>query len=231
MAAQITIQHLRDAQQARDPEFVELLTRLLTQVVDEPPRREGAYTFDDFLAEQASRAYRRKSLEEKSQFRMEKLAALEADDAEVPLPDRLTCHEIIVELWNSDDIYSRDCLLRIIAEVPLVYGPFKALKRIFKEAEAKDDTEVYGALAARFWSASSATMLSSVSCRGPLAGVDGPAPEGRRREDRERQQRTVEDQPQAHEARRVRCVAAPSGRGALPRSLRVIFHPIEPLSH
>src|SRR5262249_4836449 len=32
----------------------------------------------------------------------------------------------------------------------LTYGPWRALKGIFKEAEAKGDTEVYGALAARF---------------------------------------------------------------------------------
>src|SRR5207244_9408709 len=42
-----------------------------------------------------------------------------------------------------------DYLLRIIAGVPLVYGPWKALKKIFKESEAKNDTEIYGAIAAR----------------------------------------------------------------------------------
>jgi hypothetical protein len=38
----------------------------------------------------------------------------------------------------------------VIATVRLTFGPWRALKRIFKEAEAKGDTEVYGALAARF---------------------------------------------------------------------------------
>jgi hypothetical protein len=39
--------------------------------------------------------------------------------------------------------------LQVIARVPLAYGPWRALKRIFKEAEARNDTEIYGALAAR----------------------------------------------------------------------------------
>lgn len=151
MAAQVTLQHLRDAQQARDPEFVTLLSRLLTQ--DEPtapPHREGVYTFADFLNDQRSVAFRQKSLDERAQFRIEKLTALESPDAELPLPDRLKSHTVLLDLWNADDLFSRQCLLQVIAQVPLVYGPFKALKQIFKEAEARDDTEVFGALAARF---------------------------------------------------------------------------------
>ena len=151
MAAQVTLQHLRDAHQARDPELVELLTRLMTQeTTEQPPTREGVYTFEEFLASQQTPAYRGKSLDEQAQFRMQRLAALESDDAEVPLPDRLRCHDVVMDLWNADDIYSRTGLLRVIAEVSLAYGPFKAFKRIFKEAEARDETEIYGALAARF---------------------------------------------------------------------------------
>src|SRR5205085_11442355 len=53
-------------------------------------------------------------------------------------------------LWNDEGMFARTCLLRIIARVRLTYGPWRALKRIFKEAEARGDTEIYGALAARF---------------------------------------------------------------------------------
>ena len=75
---------------------------------------------------------------------------LEAPDAEVPLPDRLRSHEIILALWQDSGVFARTCLLKVIAGVPLTYGPWRALKRIFKEAEARGDTEVFGALAARF---------------------------------------------------------------------------------
>ena len=67
----------------------------------------------------------------------------------MPLADKLKVHEVIFTLWQSNDPLARDYLLRIIAKVPLVYGPWKALKKIFKESEAKNDTEVYGAIAAR----------------------------------------------------------------------------------
>jgi hypothetical protein len=128
------------------------LNRLLAQQdgADMPPPREGVYRFDDFLNELNSPAFRKKTLDERAQFRIEKIAAMESEEAEEPLPDRLRCHQVLMELWQADDIFSRRCLLRVIAEVPLVYGPFKALKRIFKEAEAKGDTEIFGALAARF---------------------------------------------------------------------------------
>src|SRR5262249_5140370 len=75
--------------------------------------------------------------------------ALESTTAEVPLPDRLRVHEIITALWEDNGPFARFCLLEIIAQVPLRYGAWRALKRIFKEAEARDDTEVFGALAAR----------------------------------------------------------------------------------
>jgi len=38
----------------------------------------------------------------------------------------------------------------VIAEINITYGPWRGLKTIFKEAEARDDWEIYSALAARF---------------------------------------------------------------------------------
>jgi hypothetical protein len=147
--------HLKDlrlAWEAHDPELVALIETLVNQP-DEPPEtppRDGAPTFERFLATIRSWAFRHKSKEEQEHYRREQLKALEAPDAEVPLPDRLRAHEILLALWADDSVFARTCLLRVIATVPLVYGPWRALKRIFKEAEAKGDTEVYGALAARF---------------------------------------------------------------------------------
>ncbi len=67
----------------------------------------------------------------------------------MPLPDRLRIHEVIIALWEDNGPYARSCLLEIINQVPLRYGPWRALKRIFKEAEAREDIEVFGSLAAR----------------------------------------------------------------------------------
>src|SRR5262249_48197133 len=116
----------------------------------ETPVRSGAPTFDAFLREIRSRYFRRKPKDEQAHYRRERIRALEAPDAEVPLSDRLRLHEIILALWNDNGAFAGTCALRVIATVTLAYGPWRALKRIFKEAEARGDTEVYGALAARF---------------------------------------------------------------------------------
>jgi hypothetical protein len=148
----LTLDDVRRAWDARDPELVRLIESLAEQpdAPPETPVREGAPTFDRFLAEIRSPAFRRLPHEEQAHFRVERLKALEAPNAEVPLSDRLRLHELLLILWQDDSPFARRCLLRVVAGVRLTYGPWRALKRIFKEAEAKGDTEVYGALAARF---------------------------------------------------------------------------------
>ena len=156
MAATLTLDDVRKAWDARDPRLIKLLEQLVNQPVPRPttPVRNEALTFDKFLAHLKGYHYRKRSREEQAHYRVETLKALEAPDAEVPLADKLKVHEVIYSLWQSDDPLARDYLLRIIATVPVAYGPWKALKKIFKEAEAKHDTEVYGAISARIDAAS-----------------------------------------------------------------------------
>ena len=160
MSTPLHLKDLRLAWDARDPDLVELLETLVTQPDEtpEPPLREGAPTFNAFLAEIRSWSFRHKSKVEQEHYRREQIKAVEAPDAEAPLPDRLRAHEIIFSLWQDNGVFARTCLLKIIAGVHLTYGPWRALKRIFKEAEAKGDTEVYGALAARFDMASASSQ-------------------------------------------------------------------------
>lgn len=150
-AAVLTLHDIKSAWEARDPRLIQLIEELCKQRDPRPdkPIRQGALTFDRFLQQLRDYRFRHKTREEQAHARIEMLKALESPTAEVPLPDRLKVHEVISTLWQSNDPLARDYLLRIIANVPLVYGPWRALKRIFKEAEAKHDTEVYGALAAR----------------------------------------------------------------------------------
>ncbi|GAB5407104.1 MAG: hypothetical protein Aurels2KO_53350 [Aureliella sp.] len=153
-AVDVTLEHVRAAIEALDPVAPALFYRLVCEerLGVEKPDPEGAYSFSTFLTETSSRSFRRKTPDEQAQFRMQKLALLEdAGSKAVVLPDRLRSYELLLELWRkSSEAASRDLLLELIEELPLVYGPFKALKRIFKEAEAANDTEVFGALAARF---------------------------------------------------------------------------------
>ena len=151
MAAVLTLDDIRKAWDARDPRLIKLLEQLCTQPIPRPetPIRREALTFDKFLVSLKDYKYKRKTREEQAHYRIETLKALESPTAEVPLADKLKVHEVITALWESTDALARDYLLRVIAVVPLVYGPWKALKRIFKDAEAKNDTEVFGAIAAR----------------------------------------------------------------------------------
>lgn len=152
MSVQLRLEDIRRAWEARDPELVQLVETLAEQWERPPekPIREGAPTFEKYLAEIQSKPFRKKPKEEQAHYRVEQMKALEAPDAEVPLSDKLRLHEIFFVLWEDNSLFARQCLLKLIAKVPLIYGPWRALKKIFKEAEARDDTEILGALAARF---------------------------------------------------------------------------------
>ena len=154
MATLVQLDDVQHALDARDPSMVSLLIQMieqdLRQIVQDTPGNENEFTFPKFFDEIQSRNFRRKSLQEQWDFRKQRIAQLEASEAETVSPVRFRSHEIILKLWETNDAFSRKCLLGIIRDVPLVYGPFKALKQIFKEAEAADDTQIFGALGARF---------------------------------------------------------------------------------
>lgn len=152
METALNLDDVRQAWAARDPDLARLVIQLAQQPdpqPDEPPR-EGSLTWQDFQREMRSYAFRHKPAEEREAIRRERMTALEAPDAENPLPDRLKVHEVILALWADGGAYAREQLLGIIAEVSLKWGPWRALKRIYKEAEESQDLEVLGALAARF---------------------------------------------------------------------------------
>ncbi|RUL87062.1 BRCT domain-containing protein [Tautonia sociabilis] len=151
MAIRPSIDDVRRAWEARDPVLVDLIVTIAARPdpEPEPPIREGAPTFDRAIAEIRGREFSRKPLEQQRVERMAKFRALEAPEAEVPLNDRLRLFEVILALWEDGSPFSRSCLLGVIDRVALVYGPWRALKRIFKEAEQRGDLEVFAALAAR----------------------------------------------------------------------------------
>lgn len=151
----VTLSSIREALEARDPDLVQLVVRLANESlpyadVEGKPYREGAPTFQSFLAEMRTSKIRKLPKADQEHWRKEKIAALEASNAEIPLSDRLKLHEVLLELWKRDDVFARCSLIEILADIPLSYGPWRAIKRIFKEAEVRNDTEIYGLLAARF---------------------------------------------------------------------------------
>ena len=186
VSTQLRLDDVRRAWEARDPEL-----RPARRPAGRPsptpsaqtPIREGAPTFAKFLAEIRSKAFRKKPEAEQAHYRVEQLKALEAPERRGPAArpaaaardhparcGRTTARSPGRACWRSSP------------RVPLTYGPWRALKRIFKEAEARGDTEIFGALAARFDAAYAPAATTQIS-RDTLAylvrrGLALPAPHG-----------------------------------------------------
>ncbi len=157
MERALTLADLRRALAARDSDLADLVVALAAQPDPSPPpgAPADALTFAAVAAEVRSPGFARarKTPEERAHYRIEAMKALEAapgTGASPALPDRARVHEILLALWQSDGAFERDALLSAMARVPLRWGAWRALKRIFKEAEARADWEVVGLLAARF---------------------------------------------------------------------------------
>ena len=165
----VCLEDVQRAYQTRDPSLPELVVAL-ANAPDPPTKqvRSGELTYQSFLSELRGWSFRYKTDEEKQTFRISSWKILESPEAPHPLPDRLWLHTIVSDLWAVNGPYERDCLIKIIMTCPLKWGPWRALKRIFKEAEARDDMEIYGALAARFDMETSGYFYSPELTRGTL---------------------------------------------------------------
>ncbi len=151
MPIQVNLKDVRHAWEARDPQLPDLIVRISKQT--DPAQTissEDVPNFDAFLSTIRTQRFQKKTKEEKALFRMAWLKDLDAENRSPLLPDRLRLHEMIWALWQDKSPFARRCLLSVIGEIRLNYGPWRALKRIYKEAEACNDIQVIGALAARF---------------------------------------------------------------------------------
>ena len=150
MAVEITLNDVNSAWKTKDESTAQLFLQLIDRgnAVSSQHRLE-AYTFDKFIQEINSNEFKQLTLEERASVRKEKLALLEGPNAEVPLTDKLKSHEFLLMLWQDNSRFSRQCLVDIVANVSLCYGPWKGLKAIYKQAEEKNDTEIFGAIGAR----------------------------------------------------------------------------------
>lgn len=147
-----TLSDIQRALESRDPELPRLIAALAESEHGTPdtPARAGALTLAGFRSELNSYSYRKKlKAEERRQLREQRFTALLAPDAEVPPPERLRLDGVLLALWADGSPYARTVLLDALREVPLRWGPWRAVKRIFKEAEARGDLEVYGVITAR----------------------------------------------------------------------------------
>src|SRR5262249_5259893 len=114
----LRLEDIRRAWECKDPELAGYIAQLADQpdTPPEQPIREGAPTWDDFLRtiKSPSFPWRYRTEEEQRHYRVEQIKALEAPNAEVPLPDRLKLHEVLMMLWKDESLFARTVLLKII---------------------------------------------------------------------------------------------------------------------
>ena len=149
MEQAITLEDVTRAWEARDPGLADLMVRLVLQRDPRQEVRDDAITWERVWRKQQGKAFLKLDPEVRRQQRRADWRALEAADAEVALPDRLRLHEVLMALWEEGSPWARDQLVRAFERLPLRWGPWRAMKRIFKEAEARSDWAMYGALTAR----------------------------------------------------------------------------------
>lgn len=155
MALTITLAAIQQAWDCHDPILVEYIIQLAGEpdYPDDVQIKDNALTFKKFLSTILNPTFRKKPAEEQQAYRVEQIKAMESEQADPPLSDKLKLHQIILLLWRDESAFARMCLLQVIRDIPLTYGPWRALKHIFKAAEAAHDYPLLGALAARFDSA------------------------------------------------------------------------------
>ena len=59
------------------------------------------------------------------------------------VPPRLKLDEIILDLWNDGSEYAHTQLKQVIQHVPLKWGPWRAIKKIFKQSFLVQDWNIY----------------------------------------------------------------------------------------
>ena len=147
----LSFSQIQQAWLVQDPSLVNKLYSLATQAdaIPEAPIPEHELTFDRFLDKIFSHQFRQQHPEVQFAERVAMIAKLEADEGVYPLPDRYKIHLILTALWEDGSAYSRAILKQAINALPVSYGVWKGLKRIYKEAEFSQDYEIFGQIAAK----------------------------------------------------------------------------------
>lgn len=104
---------------------------------------------------------------EKARFSIQQFKLIELDDA-INIPERYKLYRIMLKMWRNNSLNDRKQLKIIISKAPLLFGVWKAIKKIFKEAEAKNDTDMLGAISARIDIAYSEQQYNSEVGRGTI---------------------------------------------------------------
>jgi hypothetical protein len=165
---EIAFEDVARAIRDRDPQLGELLVRYLDQDDPSPGKRElptpadlddedweytdpdvpeGASTIDKLRDQTSEHAMRGKTATEKKLARRE---AWQEAMASPYQPPRLKLGTILVELYQAGDPQARAALAHVFKHGRLGWGVWRAIKTIYKLAEAGHDVEMLGVIGYRF---------------------------------------------------------------------------------
>ena len=117
MSAQTTADALERAWSVRDPNLALMCINLV---------KEDHKRFGDYRAEEAQKNYTKtvKSDEfknlpdiEKAKYRVQQFKLIEEQEH-----DRFGIYSLLLEMWEDNSTYARNCLLEIFSSCPLKYG-------------------------------------------------------------------------------------------------------------
>ncbi|GAA0314663.1 BRCT domain-containing protein [Psychrobacter aestuarii] len=147
----LSFSYIYQAWQAEDPNLIEKLDQLARQP-DAPrdtPLPDDVLTFERFLATIFAPEFRALPPEVQFAKRVELMAQLESADGSYTLPPRYQTYVILLALWGDNRPYARAMLIQAIDTLPLTYGVWRGLKYIYKQAEYRQDYEIFAHIAAK----------------------------------------------------------------------------------
>lgn len=151
----LSFAQIQHAWHVQDPSLVDKLCQLAGKpdATPQTPTPDDELTFERFLDKAFSHSFREQHAEVQFAQRIAMIATLEADECVYPLPERYKIHLILIALWEdsceNNSAYSRAILQQAIDALPLSYGVWKGLKRIYKQAEFMQDYEIFGQITAK----------------------------------------------------------------------------------
>ena len=167
---ELSLDGVRDAWARRDPRLAEYVIKLVqldpALPAEEAEKYQKVYRYSDLTSAlspwQRSRALSARADAQGVDIYNAKRSELRALIAEInhelwtkveetpeAIPDRIKLDKLLIEMWESDDAFTRAQLLEMFGEIPLKYGPWRAMKMIFKESVKRQDWVMFGVIAAR----------------------------------------------------------------------------------
>ena len=164
MGLELSLDDIRRAWDARDPELANLIIHLASAADPRPaqPPREGALSFASFTAQLGTGKFRREQPQARARYRIDTMKALEAANAEVPLPPRLQRHRqqgggkgdghggILCELTFGTMPFTRRSIMALVSlRSKICSGAYQSAKRP-EQAEANAASMAIAADSASF---------------------------------------------------------------------------------